>query len=121
MNKTVLYAVIFVVLAVAVGLFVKGQSGNTFGNSENNFASRKKQSEIHRIFIGDRDNNKIELIKQPNGTWELNGKYKARQTAVDLLLGNQPKKLMYLYILPDAAKQGVYRELRRKRSFSSLF
>lgn len=112
MNKTILYAIIFVVLAVAVGLFVKGQSGNTFGNSENDFAI-KNTDDVHKIFIGDRDGNKAELVKQSDGSWQLNGKYKARQEAVDLLL-ETAKKIDVLYILPDAAKQGVYREFSER-------
>ena len=119
MNKTILYAVIFVVLALAVGLFIKGQNGNTFGNSENDFAI-KNIDEIHKIFIGDRDNNKAELVKQPDGTWQLNGKYKARQEAVDLLL-ETAEKIDVLYILPDAAKEGVYRELSERGRLVRFF
>lgn len=119
MNKTVLYTVIFIVLAVAIGLFIKGQSGDTFGNSANDFTINNTD-EIHRIFIGDRDNNKVELIKQPNGSWEVNGKYKARQAAIDLLL-ETATKIDVLYILPDAAKEGVYRELAERGRLVRFF
>ena len=119
MNKTVLYAVIFIVLAVAIGLFVNGRSGDTFGNSANDF-SIENPDQIHRIFIGDRDNNKVELIRQSNGTWELNGKYKARQSAIDLLL-ETIEKIDVLYILPDAAKKGVYTELEERGRLVRLY
>jgi hypothetical protein len=112
MNKTILYTIIFIVLAVAVGLFIKSRTTNTFGGSENDFAI-KDTNKIYRIFIGDRDENTAELTKQPDGTWQINGKYKARQDAIDLLL-ETANKIDVLYILPDAAKQNVYKELQEQ-------
>lgn len=41
---------------------------------------------ITRIFLADKKPNQVELIKQADGTWKVNGKFQARPDAVKVLL-----------------------------------
>lgn len=109
MNKTTIYVLLLVLLGGVAAWYLMSGKSNTFGSSESDFEIKEIES-VHKIFIGNRDGETATLEKQADGAWQVNGKYKARQQAIDLLL-ETANKINILYILPEAAKPGVYKEL----------
>lgn len=112
MNKTILYTTAFLVLAGIATFVLMRQNANTFGGKDYEFAL-KNSDNVYRVFIGDRDNNKVNLTKQTDGTWLVNDKYKARQGAIDLLF-ETATKLGIRDVIPEAALPSVYREFQEK-------
>lgn len=119
MNKTILYAVVFLALAGLAAFVLMGRGSNTIGGSNSDFKLENPEK-VERIFIGDRDNNTVNLTRQSNGTWLVNDKYEARQAAIDLLF-ETATKIGVRDIVADAAVPTVYREFQEKGVFVRFY
>jgi hypothetical protein len=83
-KRIILFVLVIILAFIAVAMFISNTT-NTFNKSESNFAI-KDSSTVTRIFLTDKSNNKIELIKEKAGHWIVNNKYDAINDAVNLLL-----------------------------------
>ena len=85
MKRTLLLAATFAVLAAAAwyaATQINTKSSNVSWDMD--FAVRNTD-DIGKIFIADREN-RTATLERKDGTWIYNGKYPARQTAVNTLL-----------------------------------
>lgn len=86
MNKSTLISlVILVVLAAVGGYFYFNSSNTTLTTDARNFAVKDTAS-VTTIYMADKKNNEIKLVRQPSGKWTVNGKFEARQDVIDNLL-----------------------------------
>ncbi len=76
--------IVIVLLAIAVLLIVRNTS-STLNRELKNFAITDTAS-VSKIFMSDKKNNKILLIKKPDGKWQVNEKYPANTDIVNNLL-----------------------------------
>lgn len=85
MKKNVIALIVFVVLSgIAIWLITR-QSQSTIKEDLRDFAVNDTAA-ITKIFLADREGNIVELKRQSNGTWLVNGEHPARKDAVKLLL-----------------------------------
>lgn len=86
-NRTVwIVVVVLIVIAIAV---VTGNHYSTLKKQESDFSVRDTAS-VTKIFIADKQLNEVTLQRTKKG-WILNGKYKANQKLIDMLLGTMKK------------------------------
>ena len=101
--------ILLVLLAgAAVYIFVR-DDGTTLNEAESNFAI-ENTDEIQRIFIVDPEGQTADLQKQHDSLWTVNGKYKARQDGIDLILMTA-KKITVKDPVPKNAVENVIRKL----------
>ncbi len=109
MKRTLLLAATFAVLAAAAwyaATQINTKSSNVSWDMD--FAVRNTD-DIGKIFIADREN-RTATLERKDGTWLYNGKYPARQTAVNTLL-ETISRINVQYIPPEVSKNTMIREL----------
>ncbi len=80
-------AIVLVVLMGSISLWFILHNGNTtLKKGLRNFAL-EDTTHITKLFLADKNNNTITLEKQRPGIWRLNGKFYARNDAVNMVLG----------------------------------
>ncbi len=82
-NRVLLISVIL--LAILAVILYLSNSTNTFSKNDSNFAITDS-STVTRIFLTDKENNKVELRKEGKGNWIVNNKYKASNDQINFLL-----------------------------------
>ncbi len=97
--------IIFAVLAAATYFYLNKEDQTSSGDE---FAI-KNIGQIAKIVMWDKMKRRITLTKEDN-IWQVNGKYRARQDAVDLVL-NTFQKLHVRAMVPKAAEENVRRDL----------
>ncbi|MGB0863182.1 MAG: DUF4340 domain-containing protein [Saprospiraceae bacterium] len=102
MNKVLI--IILLLLGGTAIWYFSAQTTNTYGIGEDAF-SIKNTKKIHKIFLGDKAGNTATLTKE-NGTWIYNGKYKAREKAVETLL-ETVQKMEILMVPGKNAEAGM--------------
>jgi hypothetical protein len=109
MKKFKIIILLIVVLAIiAVVLFSRNSSMNTL-DAKSDFAVQDTGS-ITKIFLADKNNNQVLLVKDALGQWTLNEKYKASMDALKLFL----KTVMSLDVkspVPKAAHNNMVKIL----------
>ena len=83
MKKNLLSIVILLLLGGIAYYLYNGEAKE--GRSFNDFSIQDTAS-IDMLFIADNDGNHSRLTRQPDGTWIVNGEFKARQQNVQLIL-----------------------------------
>ena len=109
MKKNLIYTVLIILLAALAVFLIITSSRTTLREEAASFAISDTSS-VTRIFLSDKSNRNILLERNPEGGWSLNGKYRAQQESVDLLL----KTMLNLAILEpvsEAAHNTVIRLL----------
>jgi hypothetical protein len=81
-KSTLLVAVILFVVA---GLLIFSSTRSTLRNASKDFAIDDSSS-VTKIFLSDKDNKNIKLVKQANGTWKVNDSIIAKYDAISTLL-----------------------------------
>jgi hypothetical protein len=99
MKRNLLYTILAIILALVALLLIFSRSGSTFHQKASDFAI-EDTANVSKIFLTDKSNRSILLERQENGSWELNGRYKAHQESVDLLL----KTMLNLAILEPVSE-----------------
>ncbi len=119
MNNTrnmVILLFVLGLLAAFYFLFVAGESGSSFAETETAF-SVSDTGAVEKIVVRriskEKETEKLELEKQPDGTWRLNGKYLAFRPKVSNLL-NVLNKLIVKEPLND---KGVETALLRMKKY----
>jgi len=82
-NKYIILVVLL--LAVITVVLIWSRSSNTFRTSSSDFAVADT-STVTKIFMSDKNNNSIKLVRMPNGKWVLNDQYPALKFNVELML-----------------------------------
>ncbi len=111
MKKNLLLLLFFVLLGGGAWFALKKNQGKT-GSTQNwdmEFAV-KDASQIQKIFIADRAGKTATLDRKPDGTWIYNGKYKARDGAMEILL-QTITRINVNYIPPKAAEKNMIKDL----------
>jgi hypothetical protein len=85
MKNFLLYLVLILLLATIALILIVTRSGSTLQKRAADFAI-EDTARISKIFLADKNNRTVLLERQPAGNWKLNGKYRAHQENVDLLL-----------------------------------
>lgn len=85
--KKITYILILIVLLIAAGyFFFREQEGKSTLKEEYSDFAVKDTSNINRIFISDQEGVSADLQRQEDGSWTINGKYRARQSSINMLL-----------------------------------
>jgi hypothetical protein len=85
MKKNRLSFLLLLVLGVIAIYFYSKNDSSVSSKSLNNFAIEDTAS-ITKLFLADNDGNSSTLTKRSDGTWEVNGKFKARPQNIYLIL-----------------------------------
>ncbi|MFM7400782.1 MAG: hypothetical protein ACKO4W_07735, partial [Bacteroidota bacterium] len=101
MKRTLLLAAILAVLAAAAWYAISQQNTKSSKISWDMDFAVRNTDDIGKIFIADREN-RTATLERKDGSWIYNGKYPARQTAVDILL-ETVSRLNVQYIPPEVS------------------
>lgn len=85
MKKNRLTLIAFVALAACAVWLIWSRSASTLKGELRDFAYPDTAS-INRIFLADRQGNRSDLVRQPEGTWRVNDKYDVRPDMINNLL-----------------------------------
>lgn len=83
-NRIAIFAIIALALLAIVLLMINSKRG-TLNKAETEFFVNDTAS-VTKMFIANKLGQSVKLVKQPNGTWQLNDKYEATIENVQLLL-----------------------------------
>ena len=85
-NLRILYVLIFIT-AVTGGVWFYTQPSGQLASIEGTDFAVEDTSKVDKIFIADMDGKSVTLTRPEQGKlWDLNGRFKAREDAVNLLL-----------------------------------
>ena len=85
MKKNRLIIIITLILAVIAFLFIYTATKSTLSKSLSNFAIQDT-SLVTKVFLTDKSNNKVTLVKKAPGDWSVNNKYIASNDLIDIFL-----------------------------------
>lgn len=85
MRKNRLAIILIILLAAVSALLILGRRSGTYSPAEMDFAVEDTAT-VTRIFLVDKNNRSVLLERVDTTQWRLNGKYKARQSGIDLIL-----------------------------------
>jgi hypothetical protein len=106
-NRWLLIAIFTLTIIVAVFYF--NYSNSTIKPELSNFAVKDTAS-IDKLFLADKNGNKVTLDRQSKGTWLVNGEVLARKDGIDLLL-TTICDLAVRNPVPKSMEQTVIRDL----------
>lgn len=111
MKRTWLLVALFLLLGAAAFYALRQQKNQPASHVswDMEFAIADPQ-QVARIFLADRTGQTVTLERNADGSWTYNGRYKARPTAVQLLLETMAS-LNVLYIPPKAAESTMIKSL----------
>jgi hypothetical protein len=107
MKKNTIVLIITIVLAIVAVTLIITSSKSTIRRELKDFAI-DDTSNVSKIFLSDKNNRNILLVRQSDGSWQLNGKYKAQQESVDLLL----KTMLNLAIMDPVPQSALNTTIR---------
>ena len=109
MKKNSLALIIIIVLLALAAFLIWGNKNTTYKKGVNDFAVEDTAT-VTRVFLADKKNNSILLSRQPDGSWQLNDKYLAGQSGIDLLLETM-KNLIPRYPVPLKAHDNIIAQM----------
>lgn len=109
MKQNNILAILVVVLAAVVSWFIFTRSSSTLGGELRNF-SVEDTAAVDKIFIADKEGNSSTLERVSSGKWTVNGKFAARQDAVNTLLETM-SRMTVRNPVPKALEPKVLRDL----------
>jgi hypothetical protein len=108
MSNKLIYISLFVLAIIAGVLYFSKRTG-TLKKELKDFAIEDTAS-ISKIFLADKKNNATLLEKQTNGKWLVNGKFTARQDAINNLLLTI-KRVEVKYPVPESEMKTIINQL----------
>jgi hypothetical protein len=108
MKKNKLVIVITLILALFATYFIFKTTSGTLSKKLSDFAVTDTSS-ITKIFLSDKANNSVVLEKNMPGDWKVNGKYKATNDGISVLL----KTIMRLEVKEPVAKAARNNVIKR--------
>jgi hypothetical protein len=109
MKKNTLLFILTLVIVIIGVLLVINNRYTTLNNAESGFAIEDTSS-VTRVFMVDKNNNSVQLIKQSTGRWLINNEHLAQNYNIIMLLGTM-KNLTVRYPVPLAARDNVVRRM----------
>ena len=109
MKKNRIILLVVVILAIIAVILFYTQSDKTFQSSLSEFAVTDTAT-VTKIFMADKNNNKVTLTRKPDGGWMVNDTYLASKFNLDMLL----KTMLNLAVrepVPQTAHNTVIREM----------
>jgi len=85
MNRNRILLILVLVLAAVAAFIVINRSKSTFSNALSEFAIDDTTT-VTRIFLADKENNKVNLSRELGGAWKLNDTFSVRPDAINILL-----------------------------------
>jgi len=85
MKKNTYILLLVLILAALAAILIIRRSNSTIRNELKDFAISDTAS-VSRIFLVDKNNRSVDLVRQAGGDWNLNNKYTAQPESIDLLL-----------------------------------
>jgi len=83
--KRVHYIIVLIILLISASYFFFSKQTSTLKSEYSDFAIEDTGS-VSKIFIADHEGNNALLERQSDNNWMINGKYKVRKDAIELLL-----------------------------------
>ncbi|HRE74803.1 MAG TPA: hypothetical protein PK637_05605 [Flavobacteriales bacterium] len=102
-------AAVLITLSVVVVYMKQKKSNSTFTKDLSDFTIEDTAS-IGKLKITNQDKISAELVRKHAGYWELNGKFRARVDAIDLML-TTAKKVRVKNPVPESARENIIRNL----------
>jgi hypothetical protein len=84
-KKNRIHLILVVVLIIIAVILILNKSASTLRKDYMEFAVKDTAS-ITRIFMSDKKNNKVLLVRQNEGKWKLNNEYEATTDGINVLL-----------------------------------
>ncbi|MCB0820737.1 MAG: DUF4340 domain-containing protein [Bacteroidetes bacterium] len=109
MKQNNILVILVVVLAAVVSWFIFTRSSSTLGGELRNF-SVEDTAAVDKIFIADKEGNSSTLERVSSGKWTVNGKFAARQDAINTLL-ETVSRMTVRNPVPKALEPKVLRDL----------
>lgn len=118
-KRTTIFSLFLLVILAGAAVYIsQNQSYSTFDGDDQNFAVKDTQN-ITKIFLADKDENRILLERKDAGEWVLNKDYEARQSGVNMLLEtlrelkvySPVSKSRYETVLKKIAQSGIKVEI----------
>ena len=85
MKKNRLILLITILLALTAFLFIYTETKSTLSKSLSNFAIQDT-SLVTKVFLTDKSNNKVTLVKKAIGDWSVNNKFTANNDLINIFL-----------------------------------
>ena len=109
MKKNKIWILIALLLAAITVYFIFQTKNSTLSPELTDFAIEDTSS-IVKIFIAEADGRTVTLTRQPDNTWLINNKRRARQDAIDIIL-ETAKKITVKYPVPESARENTIKLL----------
>lgn len=111
MKKSILYVAIIAILAISAWWLIKEKKQNSsiIALEEQYAFGIPDTAAITRVIISDKTPASIELTRQNSG-WQVNGKFKARADAIDVLLETMHRQSMRTFV-PEATQPTILKRL----------
>ncbi|MBN2173785.1 MAG: DUF4340 domain-containing protein [Bacteroidales bacterium] len=106
-NRNLIIIVVFL-LVVAIAILLSRRSG-TLNERTSGFAVKDTAS-VTKVFLADKNNRTILLEREPDGSWQLNNTYLARQSGINMLL-ETVYHLTPKYPVPKKAHDNIIAQL----------
>lgn len=114
MKKIIIWIFAVLVVGFIVTAFIVSSNKSTLKSGEKNFAFTDTAS-ITKIFLADKKNHSVLLIKQDSGMWLLNDKYYAQPEMINELL----KTIMYITVRRPVSNAEHNNVIKRMSSHST--
>lgn len=108
MRKNRLIIIITIILALIATYFIFKTTSGTLSKKLSDF-SVTDSSAVTKVFLSDKENNSVLLEKKSTGNWQVNGKYKATNDGINVLL----KTFMRLEVKEPVAKSARNNVIKR--------
>ncbi|MCK9423023.1 MAG: hypothetical protein M0Q38_10525 [Bacteroidales bacterium] len=109
MKKNRIIILVVILLSLIALMLWLTQSTSTFQRELSDFAINDT-STVTKIFLSDKNNNTVKLVRLAPGKWMVNERYKAQKLSVELLLKTM-KELAVNQPVANAAQDNIIREL----------
>lgn len=119
MKKNRLTIIILVILAVAAAAILFSRGSGTIKKELKDFAITDT-SNVVKVFLSDKSDNNVLLERQGDGSWLVNGEFKARKDMVDLLLATA-RNLRVSAPVPRAAFNTVVTNLATRSTKVEIY
>ena len=120
MKKTIGLIILFLALATVSWVLMNKEKGTQIVNSIDKDFTIEKIAQVDKIFIADRSGHKPSILQKKGDHWVFDGKYKAREGAVNLLL-DAIKRMRVKQLVPESAMERITYNMASEGIFVQLF
>lgn len=119
-KKTGFYSLILLTAVVLTFFLVlKKKNEKTFTEKDTAFAIEKVET-IGKVYMADLSNNEVRLDKLSDGSWQVNGKYIAREDQIDLLMSTL-RKISVRHPVSRAAHNNIVKDMATQNTRVEIY